>query len=316
MDTTSALNEWYKICQYVASNGEKSGRHRRPLRSYIDTDCLIDRVERLTKVYGTGEYLHEKDSSGTRTRYVFVAAPQEVSGGYSLFRSYPRLGQTLSPKIPELLREGPKSHFDFRMSEAFAVTSATKYFTPPYIVDTPGRDRMQFHDTTFPNPHPITELALNEMWSLYGYDVPIASVVNLGPSRVDEVSRKHVTQSSKSLSRINPPPTPSEQRITRTRGQGAGTGESGTKSDEELALEKMGDILEIRIRRRLEEVYPQETPSYHRFALNQCVPGAALDDSRKAKETLELTKKYLRQQDVKAKMEEVAKRLSLKENRL
>ena len=48
--------------------------------------------------------------------------------------------------------------------------------------------KINLSDTTFPKPHNITGLTLDEMWGIYGMDVPLSVVVNIGsglPNAVD-----------------------------------------------------------------------------------------------------------------------------------
>ena len=139
------------------------------------------------------------------------------------------------------------------------------------------------------------------MWGLYGYDVPIASVVNIGPGRPDEVGTKHFTRWRKSIFEDDPRLISFEQMIS---------GESSTKNEKALAMEILYNDLEASIRCRLKEIYPQETLSYHRLALDYCYPGAAQNDCKLTRQTHKLTMEYLGQEEIKTEMREIAKYLS------
>ncbi|MCJ1438728.1 hypothetical protein MMC27_008118 [Xylographa pallens] len=51
--------------------------------------------------------------------------------------------------------------------------------------------KMMFIDTEYPKPYNITELALDEMWGLYGTIVPISVVVNIGPDTPNHSSKSN-----------------------------------------------------------------------------------------------------------------------------
>ena len=61
------------------------------------------------------------------------------------------------------------------------MTGASKYFTPDWIEQLESSGKVRFRDTEFPKPHNITELALDEMWAIYGTDMQLSVVVNIGP---------------------------------------------------------------------------------------------------------------------------------------
>jgi hypothetical protein len=142
-------------------------------------------------LYGTGEYLFADEADGVRTRHVFVAALKSDAKGYNIFRSYeiPK-----SVKMPEKLLEGPENPRHFKISRAFGVTGAAKYFTPPWKEQMATSGKMRFSDTRFPKPHNITELALDEMWGLYGTTMPLSVIVNIGPRLANPYDVKHIAR--------------------------------------------------------------------------------------------------------------------------
>ncbi len=190
MDITSCLSQWYKIIDRIAPQSKpKELRLRLFQHCYFDTHRLVAQVEKLTKLYGTGEYLFEPNPERARTRHVIIAASKSDTKGYNIFRSYEIPD---SAKIPERLREGPANPSKFKISSAFGVTGASRYFTPEWEEQMESSGRIKFRDAEFPKPHNITELALDEMWAIYGTDVQLSVVVNIGPGLPNDVDLKQI----------------------------------------------------------------------------------------------------------------------------
>ena len=212
MDITSCLSEWYKITECIAPRSKSEELRLRLLQHcYFDTDRLVDQVDNLTQVYNTGDCLFEHDPEGARTRHVFVAALKSDAKGYKLFRTYkiPK-----SAKLPKKLLEGPENPDSFKISRAFGVTGAARYFTPPWKERMASSGKTRFSDTKFPKPHNITELALDEMWGIYGTDVPLSVVVNIGPGLPNDVDVQQIARRFSWGSKINVGPTAvSEVRV-------------------------------------------------------------------------------------------------------
>ena len=193
MDITSCLSEWYNITQCIAPRSKAEELRMRVFQHcYFDTDRLISQIDELTSIYGTGSELIDNDKERSRCRHVFVAALKtNAKDGqlcYNLFRTYE------CPEGANLLA-GPENPRSYRISRAFAVTGAAKYFTPPWKEQMENGSKIRFMDTKYPKPHNITKLALNEMWGLYGKDVQISVVVNIGPgipnkSDVKQIARR------------------------------------------------------------------------------------------------------------------------------
>jgi Patatin-like phospholipase len=176
MDITACLTEWYKITQSIAPRSKREEMGMRVFKHcYFDPDRLVEQINHLTSVYGTGDYLFTDATNDVRTRHVFVAALRSDSKGYNLFRSYP------VPETANRLLEGPENPAKFKIARAFGVTGAARYFTPPWKEKMARSGKTHFTDTKFPKPHNITELALDEMWGLYGTEVQLSVIVNIGP---------------------------------------------------------------------------------------------------------------------------------------
>ena len=206
LDITSCLTEWYNLIHCIKPRTSGEGFRRRLFQhTYFDTEHLMEQVDYLTKLYGTGEHLFRKDPVRVRCRYVFVAALDAEKKGsaldYNLFRTY------ACPPNNTKLRKGPTDPSTYLMTRAFAVTGAAKYFSTPWKEQLNNNGKTKFLDTKFPNPHNITELALDEMWGLFGTDVPLSIVVNIGPGLPNSSDFKTISRRF-SWGRNSPPPSP------------------------------------------------------------------------------------------------------------
>ena len=192
MDITACLSEWYEIMRSISPRSKsKEFRLRLLQHCYFENDNLVKHIEHLIDIYQIGERLFEFDSKGARTRHVFVAALDADSERYNIFRTY---NAAKSAKLPLKLLAGPGNPENFRISHAFGVTGATRYFTPPWKEHMEYTGRMRFTDHKFPKRHNITEITLDEMWAIYGTDVPLSLIVNIGPALPDVSDIKQITR--------------------------------------------------------------------------------------------------------------------------
>jgi len=178
LDITSCLTEWYNIIDCIAPRSRTEELRMRFFQHcYFDTDRLVRKIDRLAEIYGTGETLIRNDTESPRCKHVFVAALKTIGRGdhvaYNLFRTYER------PDGLKLLA-GPENPSCYKISHAFAATGAAKYFTPPWKAQMENGIISKFSDH-YPQLHNISELALDEMWGLYGNDVQLSVIVNIGP---------------------------------------------------------------------------------------------------------------------------------------
>lgn len=195
MDVSTALAEWYNLIDCIAPRSKaEEFRMRLIQRTYFDTDRLVEQIDQLTQFYETDKHMFFKPPDGTRCKHIFVCALQTDSKdthlGYNLFRTYD------CPKGAKVL-EGPPDPRKFDISSAFGVTGAAKYFTPPWKTwkePSAKKGKLKFLDIQFPSPHNITELALDEMWGLYGKDVKISVVVNIGPGIPSAVDWRNIAR--------------------------------------------------------------------------------------------------------------------------
>jgi hypothetical protein len=117
MDITTCLSEWYKITDRIAPRSRSEEIRMRAFHHcYFNPDRLVEQIEFLIKVYGTGNFLFDNLAGEVRTRHVLVAALRSDASGYNLFRTYEIPGDA---KLPKKLLEGPENPSKFKISGAF-----------------------------------------------------------------------------------------------------------------------------------------------------------------------------------------------------
>lgn len=361
MDITSCLSEWYKITRCIAPKSKTEALRLRLLEHCcFNTDRLVEQVNILTQVYDTGDCLFEPDPAGARTRHVFVAALASDAKSYKLFRSYeiPK-----SAKLPKKLLEGPMNPGSFKISSAFGVTGATKYLTHSWKEQIADSGKIVFGDSKFPKPHNITELALDEMWGIYGTDVPLSVVVNIDPGLpsdhdIKQIARRfswgllsavtehatstdnaglpvvekktsnelnsnlsskggHVDQDTKRFSvhshedaaEQNQPSKPmvevdGNRAIPRTN-----TLRSIKAREIDANSTRLEDDVEVNIKNKLNNIYPECSRLYYRFAPPKAAQGTSQNDSSQPGVAFNATLDYLSEPRVDTAMDEVVKRM-------
>lgn len=170
LDLTDALAEGYNLidCDVPMSS----------VQSHSDKDLLVKHIDNYTEGCQTDKHMFFTPPEGTRCKHVFVSALKTGSKdkhlGYNLFRTYD------CPKGANVLEELQNPR-ECTISHAFEATGAAKYFTSRRRKPIAIRGILKNWDIQSQGPHNTTELALNEMWGLYGKDVEISVVVNIGP---------------------------------------------------------------------------------------------------------------------------------------
>lgn len=212
MDVSAALAEWYNLIDCITPRSKAEELRMRLIRhNYFDIDRLVEQIDQLTEFYETDKHMFFPPQDITRCKHVFVSALKTGSKGtdlrYNFFRTY---------DCPEGLNilDGPSDPRKYKISHAFAVTGAAKYFTPPWKETSAKKGKSKFLDIQFPSPHNITELALNEMWGLYGQDVEISVIVNIGPGIPNGSDCRNIARrfsGGKDAATTNPPPPKSRR---------------------------------------------------------------------------------------------------------
>lgn len=170
------------------------------------------------------------------------------------------------------------------MPEVFAATGAAKFFLKPFQID-----KTTFFDDTFPHAHPISSIALDEATALYGSQLEISVLLNVGPGipsdndcqeldlmcqgTMSRLSRKFSWPSGRRLSfRSKDPYTSSSS------GQDSAEKGSRLTSASETALRLESQRRED-IRARLEQMYgPSGAAKYHHLGPEYSADRASLND--------------------------------------
>ena len=340
MDITSCMVEWQNLMKRIAPKSKTEEVQLRLLHNcYYNTERLVEQVEYLTQVYGTGDLLFDPDPIGARTRHVFVMAMASDTGTYNLFRSYETPKST---PLASCLLEGPKNPSSFKISRAFGVTGATRYFTNPWEEQMERSGKMKFSNTKFPEPQNITALAMDEMWGIYGTEAPLSVVLNIGPGLPSDFDIKSIArrfswgsdpnpaQEATSTNRARSPAflglqsNDKKQDIKRLSGDPtfepiaegerngavAQTNAHGSIKAGEIYsnLRRLEDGIETEIKEKLNIVHP-EAKLYYRLAPAQAPQGTSQNDAT-APALMDATLAYLSDPRVDATIDELAKRLS------
>ncbi|KAL8723867.1 MAG: hypothetical protein Q9181_007123, partial [Wetmoreana brouardii] len=313
MDVTQALAEWYNLigCITPRSKAEELDMRLRK-HSYFHTHRLVDQIEQLADFYETGKHMFFAPE-GTRCKHVFVSALiKGKSNGYNLFRTYEW------PKDANVLPM-PSNPREYRISHAFGVTGAAKYFTPPWKERSAKHVKSKFLDP-FPRAYNITELALNEMWGLYGKEVDISVVVNIGPGIPNASDMRAIARrfswgrKAPRKNLVHPRRDQKSPALEHSSAQDAAvprhdiTGSDHTVDIEEQ-LKRDETQIEDDIRSKLRTVYrgrPDGPPPYYRLAPETSAPRTAQNDTHSPKTTFDATAEYLKLPRVDRDMEEVA----------
>ena len=306
LDITSCLAEWYTLMKIIQPRFKAAGYFfKLTQQHFYDTRQLVNHIEELTKSYGTTKNLVDTSPTPPRCRHVFVAALEDngESHMYNLFRTY-EVPKDLQPNV----LPGPSKPCEFEISSAFGVTGAAKYFAPPWKEQMDNGKRRRFRDTKFPKPHKITELALNEMWGLYGDNVPISIVVNIGPglpgsSDIKTIAKKFswgLTPSPKRAQGISSENSLSARKFSAKS--------SSILADIESSLQKHEKDIEAEIKTKLGERYPGQE-LYFRFALDISPKGALQNDALNPQVCSDAVKNYTESISGSSTMSSVSSRL-------
>ncbi|EXJ67176.1 uncharacterized protein A1O5_09823 [Cladophialophora psammophila CBS 110553] len=161
--------------------GQSPSRRNRPFK--LNQSRLLAVVGETLQRYGLDPALLPREGGTTegsdknsRCKYSFATGVVQCRENknkhptYALFRSY-RVQENQKGR----LLEGPNSE-GCRVPEVFCAAGAAKFFLTPYKIG-----NTVFYDEIFPQSHPISSLALDEALRLYGEDLEISVLLNIGP---------------------------------------------------------------------------------------------------------------------------------------
>lgn len=201
--------------------------------------------------------------------------PQESK--YELFRSY------LLPANTKTTLPGPRPD-KCRISQAFAATGAAKFFLKPYKVE-----HTSFFDETFPQSHPITAIALDEIFGLYGSDSEISVLLNIGPGIPSEEDCRELDEMStgpvERLTRKFSWPKRKQNSLSEQEGEDVSREEleestSSLSSSSERAL-RLDRQTRVDVKARLKQLYGDAGPEkYHHLGPDYSLEKASLNDVR------------------------------------
>lgn len=308
LDVEDAMTECYDMMNCIkAPSLFEELRVRLMHHRYYDNTDLVEHIDELTERYQTDQHMFFTVPEGTRCKHVFVSALKNYKAGqheYNLFRTYD------CPKGSNVL-EGPENPREYKISHAFRATGAARYFTPLWTEPTPKWSDFKCLGISPPGRHNITKLALNEVWGLYGKDVEMSLVLNIG-SAIPNASNCNTTK--REIARAPP-------KVSLFKGIGlmAASRQTGfltthlapligskltklcqlrqttygkarlslvsphlVSSGDALIEEKLSrdeNMMESDIEKKLRSVYPEHTPPYYRLlsAPRTSVPKTALD---------------------------------------
>ncbi|KAI4087771.1 MAG: hypothetical protein L6R37_008284 [Teloschistes peruensis] len=314
MDVSAALAEWYNLIECIAPRTKAEEiRMRLKDHTYFHTDLLLEQIDQLTDFYETDRHMFFQPPDGTRCKHVFVCALKTNSKGkhlgYNLYRTYP------CPTGAKVL-DGPDPS-SYKISHAFGVTGAARYFSRPWKETSAQKVKSKFMDIQFPSPHNITELALDEMWGLYGTHVPMSVVVNIGPGIPNASDCRRIARRfswgtkapARNLVRQDSTeslPSPSGRDSGGTTLPHRKTFGSVTDGDFEKKLQRRESRIEKNIVSKLSHIYVENAPPYYRLAPSVSAPRTAQNDTCAPKTTHDATKKYLESPWVGKEVEEVS----------
>ena len=296
---------------------------------YYDAEKLVELIDELTEFYETDKHMFFTPPGGTRCKHVFVSALKTDSKDrqleYSLFRTYD------CPKGSNVL-EGFQNPHEDKISHAFRATGAAELCTPPWKEPTAKRGLSKCLDIQFPSSHNITELALNEMWGLYGKDMEISVVVNIAPEISNAPDCRNIARrlswTSKELG------SPSlftwkklfgAKQLNTNAQKDRSHGETlpappvarqtifGSNRSVGIEEKLRRDEIDSDIRNKLRNVYPEHTPPYYRLvsAPERSAPGTAQKYTSPLKASRHYTTEYVRTRSVQVAMEELGQRIDL-----
>ena len=214
------------------------------------------------------------------------------------------------------------------------MTGAARYFTTPWKEQLASGGMTEFSDTQFPKPHNITKLALDEMWGIYGTDIPLSVVVNIGPGLLNAVDVKRIARrfslglnpfaahEATTIRRArwptvsNPQSENVEQGVQEVSDHSHNNTAEGTSTVKPVAegriyakLKRLEDDIENDINAKLTDIQPENAYLYYRLTPAKAPQGTPLNDCSAPYATLDATLDYLNDPRVIAKIAGIVKQI-------
>ncbi|KAL6252478.1 hypothetical protein RBB50_000197 [Rhinocladiella similis] len=288
LDIATCMAVYMEIARKIDCAERTSRWHRRNRCFKLDQDRLVTVIEETLQRYDLDATLVSATSvnptlndSRSRCKYAFAVGvvqqskPQDPK--YQLFRSY-QLPANTKGILP-----GPQPD-KCRISQAFAATGAAKFFLKPYKVA-----HTSFFDETFPQSHPVTAIALDEVFGLYGPDAEISVLLNIGPGipseedcrELDQMSTGPVERLTRKFSwpkRMQNSLSEQEREDVTREDLEESTSSLSSSSERALRLDRQ---TRLDVKARLKELYGDAGPEkYHHLGPDYSLEKASLNDVR------------------------------------
>jgi hypothetical protein len=288
----------------------------------LDQKRLMNKIDTILKRYELSPMLlddKERDPEEgveVRCKHAFAAGalqfPKQDGQKYDIFRAY-RIAKTSGP----FYKSGPEPG-TCKVSSVCAATGAAKYLLPPYNFGS-----TTYSDNGFPNPHNITNLALDEAYHIYGKRPPLSVIVNIGPG----IPSDHDIEKLQDLSRkFSWPYWPSGSSRTKSslKGSSASSPTSSTENSSDIKFTQSPDRsdtassassgaevierqIEADIKQRLQEDY-QDRKIFIRLAPPPGHDDLALNDVDVISASSEEVDRFLEKDETKERLKEAARR--------
>ncbi len=285
----------------------------------LDQKHLIAKIESILKRYELSPLLLDDEEQivegglEIRCKHAFavgaIQSPEQDGLHYDIFRAY-RTTKTSGP----FYHSGPDPG-TCKVSGVCAATGATKYLLQPYTIGS-----RTYSDNGFPNPHNITELAMDEAYHLYGEKPPLSVIVNIGPGipsdndieKLQTLSRKFswpywLSSSNRASSSNSNSSSTSPTTMTGSSNLVESPNRSDTSSSSSSEAEEVERRIEANIKRRLQADY-HNRKIFIRLAPPPARDELALNDVHVISASSEEVDKFLEKDETKERLTEAARR--------
>lgn len=322
LDLTRCMTIYLELASDPQINAGRSFFGSKPYT--LDQRHLIAKIDHILERYELGPLLLDEDVQNgegeveIRCKHAFavgaIQVPNQSGPKYEIFRSY-----RTTKKSGPFYHAGPDPG-TCKVSSVCAATGATKYLLQPYVIGS-----TTYSDNGFPNPHNITDLAMDEAYHIYGEKPPLSVIVNIGPG----IPSDHDVEKLQSLSRkFSWPPWLSNSSKTRSSSKSTSStstsstsptaiisdanlvespSRSDTSSSSSSGAEEVERQIEANIRKRLDEDY-HDQKIFMRLAPPPARDELALNDVHVISTSSKEVDKFLGQDGTKERLKEAARR--------
>jgi hypothetical protein len=288
----------------------------------LDQSRLVAKVDSILANYKLNPSLLDDQTEMSlegvqiRCKHTFavgaIESPKEGGHKYEIFRTY-RTEKTSGP----FYHPGPDPA-TCKISAICAATGATKYILRPYTLGS-----TTYSDLGFPNPHNITEIAMDEAYHLFGEKPALSAIVNIGPGfPTDHDVEKLQTLSKRFswpdwLSSSSRSKSPSQIPLSISPASSAKSSicprsldfskRSNTSSSSNSQAERAERQIEADIEQRLKRDY-DDREKFMRLAPPALGDDLALNDVLVIRDSSEAVDDFLKQDETKERVKEAARR--------